>query len=348
VPRAGINIGDGTWGGHIIEYNDVFNTVLETGDHGSFNSWGRDRFWHPNRKVMDSITLAFPDMPYLDAVNTTVIRNNRFRCDHGWDIDLDDGSSNYHIYNNLCLNGGIKLREGFYRVVENNIMVNNSFHPHVWFEYSGDVFKHNIVADAYQDVRLDGWGLELDYNLFPNEESLMKSQIYNRDMNSAFGDPLFKDPANLDFTVTENSPALALGFKNFPMDQFGVQKPELKAIAKAPEVPVITVADKDNEQNSPVVAWLRNNIKSVDTEQEQSAYGLNTTEGVIILSVWSGSPAAQNNGLKKGDVILEVEGIKITNTINFLKITKNYQDSGEINIVVMRNQQEQPLKILIE
>ncbi len=32
VPRAGINIGDGTWGGHIIEFNDVFNTVLESGD----------------------------------------------------------------------------------------------------------------------------------------------------------------------------------------------------------------------------------------------------------------------------------------------------------------------------
>ena len=41
VPRAGINIGDGTWGGHIIEYCDVFDTVLETADHGAFNSWGR-------------------------------------------------------------------------------------------------------------------------------------------------------------------------------------------------------------------------------------------------------------------------------------------------------------------
>ena len=47
VPRAGINIGDGTFGGHVIEYCDVFNTVLETGDHGSFNSWGRDRYWRP-------------------------------------------------------------------------------------------------------------------------------------------------------------------------------------------------------------------------------------------------------------------------------------------------------------
>jgi hypothetical protein len=40
VPRAGINIGEGTFGGHIIENCDIFNTVLETGDHGSFNSWG--------------------------------------------------------------------------------------------------------------------------------------------------------------------------------------------------------------------------------------------------------------------------------------------------------------------
>ena len=53
VPRAGINVSEGTWGGHIIEYNDVFNTVRESSDHGAFNSWGRDRFWHPDRKTMD-------------------------------------------------------------------------------------------------------------------------------------------------------------------------------------------------------------------------------------------------------------------------------------------------------
>ncbi len=38
VPRSGINIGDGCWGGHMIAFNDVFNTVMETGDHGAFNS----------------------------------------------------------------------------------------------------------------------------------------------------------------------------------------------------------------------------------------------------------------------------------------------------------------------
>jgi hypothetical protein len=137
VPRAGINISEGTWGGHMIEFNDVFNTVKESGDHGSFNSWGRDRYWHPDKKLLDSIVENNFEITMLDVVNPITIRNNRMRCDHGWDIDLDDGSSNYLIYNNLCLNGGIKLREGVNRVVENNILINNTFHPHVWFRTFG-------------------------------------------------------------------------------------------------------------------------------------------------------------------------------------------------------------------
>ncbi|RED98421.1 PDZ domain-containing protein [Marinoscillum furvescens] len=347
VPRAGINIGDGTWGGHVLEFNDVFNTVLETSDHGSFNSWGRDRFWLPNRKKMDSITTAHPDLYKLDAVYTTTIRNNRFRCDHGWDIDLDDGSSNYHIYNNLCLNSGIKLREGFERVVENNILVNNSLHPHVWFANSRDVFTNNIVGDAYQDVRLLGWGKELDHNLFPTKEALMKSQIYDRDLNSTYGDPKFKDPANLDFSVKEGSPAFEIGFENFPMDQFGVQIPALKAMAKTPEVPDMSKA-KSSRKATPVVAWLRNQLKSVESEQEQSAYGLPTAEGVIVLRIWKPSPAVQGNGLRKGDVILSAGGEKIKNTLDFLTQTKKYQEQGEMQVVVMRNQSPEELQIRLK
>ena len=30
VPRAGINISEGTWGGHVIEFNEPFHTVKET------------------------------------------------------------------------------------------------------------------------------------------------------------------------------------------------------------------------------------------------------------------------------------------------------------------------------
>ena len=90
--RAGINIGDGCWGGHLIERCDVFDTVLETHDHGSFNSWGRDRYWRSDRSASQKAIDVEPNLPFLDAMHTTAIRNSRWRCDHGWDIDLDDGS----------------------------------------------------------------------------------------------------------------------------------------------------------------------------------------------------------------------------------------------------------------
>ena len=249
VPRAGINIGDGCWGGHVIEFCDVFDTVKETGDHGSFNSWGRDRYWGLRGLDLndDQTWEKEKNLVRLDAVKTTVLRNNRWRCDHGWDIDLDDGSSNYHIYNNLCLNGGIKNREGFFRVVENNIMASSGFAPHVWFKHSEDVVRRNIFwTDHYLPaggMPSTPWGKEMDYNLVhrdgmtePKPATKLAEQS-KRDAHSIVADAMFVDPANGDYRVKEGSPALKLGFVNFPMDQFGVQKPELKTIARTPPMP---------------------------------------------------------------------------------------------------------------
>ena len=249
MPRSGINIGDGCWGGHLIEFCDVFDTVKETGDHGSFNSWGRDRFWGLGGLNLndDAGWEANKSIVTLDAVKTTVIRNSRWRCDHGWDVDLDDGSSNYHIYNNLFLRGGLKNREGFFRVVENNIMVNNGFHPHVWYKHSEDVVRRNIMGtDHYLPaggMPPTPWGKEIDNNLVhcegltsPQHADALSDQS-NRDEHSMIADAMFVDPAKGDFRVKDGSPALKLGFVNFPMDQFGVQKPELKAIARTPEIP---------------------------------------------------------------------------------------------------------------
>src|SRR5205809_5246704 len=86
MPRAGINIGDGCWGGHIIEYCDVFDTVKETGDHGSFNSWGRDRYWVSNIEEVNGRVAKNKALPLLDTIEPIILRNNRWRCDHGWDI----------------------------------------------------------------------------------------------------------------------------------------------------------------------------------------------------------------------------------------------------------------------
>ncbi len=336
VPRAGINVSEGTWGGHLIEFNDVFNTVLESGDHGSFNSWGRDRFWHPKWKVIDSLVKANPQMPYWDAVHTTVIRNNRFRCDHGWDIDLDDGSSNYHIYNNLCLNGGIKLREGFYRVVENNIMVNNGFHPHVWFSHSGDVFKKNIMMTKHFPIRLEGWGKEVDFNMFPDSVSLALAHENHTDTNSLYGNPLFANPEKGDFTVGENSPAFQMGFQNFSMDLFGVQVPELKAIAKRADIPDLNIISFHKEKRSTKV-WLGGTLKNIETPEEQSAWGLSNLDGVIVLKVEEGSRLAAS-GLVDGDVIVAVEDKKIKNIADLLT---SYQENlwhGRVKLDIIRQQ----------
>jgi hypothetical protein len=342
VPRAGINIGDGTWGGHIIEYNDVFNTVLESGDHGAFNSWGRDRFWHPNRETLNEMVAANPEMPKWDAIHTTVIRNNRFRCDHGWDIDLDDGSSNYHIYNNLCLNGGIKLREGFNRTVENNIMINNGFHPHVWFKNSGDVFKHNIVFTEHKDIRLQDWGKEVDYNLFPDVETLTTTQKKGVDTNSIFGDALFVDAKLGNYTVKEESPALKIGFKNIAMDSFGVTNTKLKSLAKTPTIP--TMFFGDSSEKDAVVDWLGAQIKSITTMAERSASGLNKTAGALILAIDSRTVIG-NSPLQVGDVIISAEGDEINTVADLMKTYQNNNWKGKLNLTIFRNQKEKQISL---
>ena len=334
VPRAGINISEGTWGGHVIEYNEVFNTVLETGDHGSFNSWGRDRFWHPDYAMMTEITKEHPELILLDAVKTTIIRNNRFRCDHGWDIDLDDGSSNYHIYNNVCLNGGLKLREGFNRIVENNIMINNSFHPHVWFPNSGDVFVRNIVSTGYFPIRVDDWGKEVDYNIFPDKIALEKAQENGTDQHSVFGHIRYINPEKGDFRVEEGSVALSVGFKNFDMDQFGVVSPELKKLAKPVTIPELIQMGGDDKDIQEVLGMK---VKNITTLGERSAAGLSDASGVWLIEISEESPV--KGILQSNDVILKINHIPVKNVREMKEALIRVKN--KIFIRISRNQVEQ-------
>jgi len=342
LPRSGINVSEGTWGGHLIEFNDVFNTVLETGDHGSFNSWGRDRYWHPNREAMDKLAAEHPELILLDAQKTVVIRNNRFRCDHGWDIDLDDGSSNYHIYNNLCLNGGLKLREGFQRLVENNIIVNNSFHPHVWFANSGDIFRRNIVTKPYYPIQIKAWGKGVDFNLFPDEKALNAAQSNKTDSHSLAGDPLFIDPAKGNYGLQAGSPAFRLGFVNFPMDEFGVVSPSLKSKAAAVPLPVISVASSSSASNE--ITWLGGKLRNVSGLGDRSAYGLPDKRGVIVDEISAGSVLAKSP-LKRGDVIREMNDKKVDSISDLSAIYQEINWTGRSTVEIYRNQKLMTVEI---
>jgi len=348
LPRAGINIGDGCWGGHRVEFCDIFDTVKETGDHGSFNAWGRDRFWRPNIDEVNAWVKQAPELPLLDVVKPIVLANNRWRCDHGWDIDLDDGSSNYVIRNNLCLHGGIKNREGFRRVVENNILVDGGYDPHVWYSESGDMFRNNIVWTAYRPANMPPppWGAEMDFNLIQNYDattSAPAAQLQRqsgRDEHSIVGDAQFVDPVHGDYRVKDGSPALALGFVNFPMDQFGVQKSELKAIARVPQLP-------QPKTPEPIVAplaaepiaWRGARLRNITDEGEMSAFGLPGVTGVLVLDVPIESPLAQV-GLRKNDVILSVNDAKTANTAAFLRQVSASLAGSSLKLGVSRDQRK--------
>ncbi|GAB6166674.1 hypothetical protein JCM19992_26740 [Thermostilla marina] len=249
IARAGITINDGTWGGHVVSNCDIYDAVLDTGEHGPFNSWGRERFWR-GRQLDKSLVL-------LDAIKPNRLYHNRvgnYRpavSAGNWTIDLDDGSSNYEIECNLMLGSTLKLRDGYYRKVRNNIMV--SAVPvglHVWpADNSEDVFERNIVVVAgateghnrvYTDVLGPVimpedpavWGT-FDYNVWWNlnaedfaagrfAHSLAEWQ-QKQGRHDVFADPLFLDPLRRDFRVRSDSPALVLGFRNFSMDDFGHQ-----------------------------------------------------------------------------------------------------------------------------
>ena len=318
--RAGINISEGTWGGHLIEGCDVFDTVLETHDHGSFNSWGRDRFWTSNhRGVSMPEVQKDPKLPYLDCVKTTIIRNSRWRCDHGWDIDLDDGSSNYEIYNNLLLQGGLKFREGYGRNAYNNIIINNGFHPHVWFDDSASKLTQNILMKAHAPIgQPEQWGREVDRNFFTNAQDLPSHRAAGADQNSLAGDAEFIDPAQGDFRVKDSSAALKIGFKNFPMDQFGVKKPSLKAIAKTPVIPALLADDQPvaDAVESPRY-WLGARLHSLEGE-EFSAFGIRKEDGGVHLVQVPDSSAAKRAGLQKDDLIQELNGHKIRHVTDLL------------------------------
>jgi len=263
IPRAAMCIHDGTYGGHIIEYNDMHHSCRETSEHGTFNSWGRDSAWCRNQshgRVGDKSKRSHPAGDVLhDAMYTTVIRNNRFRDEKGWGIDLDDGSSNYHIYNNLCIGVAIKLREGDYRTVENNIVITPIRPPGIQIgcEDNSDRFVRNIIVGntSMDGIAQDGdfkfakaqdklieftrppekepWIRQMDYNTYfsdvgkiiagPGDMDFVAWRAKGYGVHSVYADPMFVNPAEWDYRVKPGSPALKLGFRNFPMDRFGLR-----------------------------------------------------------------------------------------------------------------------------
>lgn len=116
MPRAAINFNDMMGGGDVVYRNLIFNTCRESGDHGPINTWDRQPF--------------MTDLPYDKKTFVPLRRRicyNLIFANYGAaeGIDNDDGSSWYHIFNNVLYNSeGFKMDYGGHdSIFEENLVV---------------------------------------------------------------------------------------------------------------------------------------------------------------------------------------------------------------------------------
>ena len=257
IPRAGINYCDGCWGGHLVDNNWVYDCVKESGDHGPFNAWGRDR-----NLIFGSGNLAASK---YDARNPTVVRMNRFEAPGGmFGIDLDDQATNYYQEKNLLMGGGLKLQWNRYNTYVNNILLryaNVQYHG-VWSS-SNHYGARNIITGTltclYQtccgstSTNVVSTGTRWDSNVVYSTAGTPTLSSWSQgpscgsaagtwaewtgsglDVHSSTANPGFIDtqktwtgrtPPYLprgDFNPTSSVALTTLRFQTFPMDSFGV------------------------------------------------------------------------------------------------------------------------------
>ncbi|WP_051619626.1 PDZ domain-containing protein [Haematomicrobium sanguinis] len=331
-PRAGININDGTWGGHLIQGNSLWNMVQETGDHGPINAWGRDRFWpvpHDNTSTTERALAAG-----LDARDTTHICGNYIWHSKAWAIDLDDGSSNYRLCHNLLANSGIKLRDGFHRTAENNILVNGSIHIHQSESLNYDVVTRNIILGRYP-YQFAGTpdpadaGRLTDYNAFWNNGEPMSIDIPTLDAatagdtaafdaHSLIANPDFRggnpwdNPGMRDYTVMNKELISALGFEQLPT-RFGAPPTNTQTDTPPPiDWEDTEQWDATSAQTEVWGAW----VTDIATAEFASAVGLDTNSGAFVHTLTLGP--FKSARVQPGDVIRTVDGREIRSTAELL------------------------------
>jgi hypothetical protein len=257
MPCSAICIVDSGWGGHLIEHNDLHDTVKEVKHHGALTAWGnhleRNQTESPVQPEETALSAAAKSSP--EASEPVIFRNNLIRGDSDYGILLAHGSTNHEVYNNVAVGSAIALFEGAHRNIYNNIWYDSD--KAVTFQIGNlsneDRYHHNIAAirgDTTYSLSTHpsyGQGIkEIDYNCVFQDgrhfsasvSSLRKDRGFTDsvictladwqklgfDQHSAFSNPLFADPSHLDFRLLEASPALKLGFANFAMNQWGLTK----------------------------------------------------------------------------------------------------------------------------
>jgi len=143
---------------------------------------------------------------------------------------------------------------------------------------------------------------------------------------------------------------LRLGFRNFPMDRFGVRKPELRKIARTPEIPPLAPASAagrqppDRTASAPRPAvWQQASVQALEGEA-YSAFGVSKDAGgVHLVSVPEGSAAARG-GLRTGDLVLTLDDRPVRSVVDLVRLT-DAAAGRPIEAGIVRQQQPQTIRL---
>jgi serine protease Do len=91
--------------------------------------------------------------------------------------------------------------------------------------------------------------------------------------------------------------------------------------------------------------WLGVRIQNMD-EDIAASFGLGEAKGALVAEVQTPSPAAEA-GLKKGDLILSVNGTRIADSRDLARQIASYAPGTDINVKILRDQKEEgvPVKL---
>ncbi len=175
-------------------------------------------------------------------IRYNLIHDVRKRGYGGWAIYLDEGSTDILVENNLVYraqSSGFHQHYGHDNLLRNNIFALNTeqqiqrtrAEAHRSF-----IFEQNLVyADGSPIVTDQEWtpeSADFERNLYFDASGKLdfagktfeEWQAMGMDAGSVVADPLFVDPKNGDFRLRPNSPAFALGFKEFDLSTVGPRR----------------------------------------------------------------------------------------------------------------------------
>lgn len=177
-------------------------------------------------------------------------------------------------------------------------------------------------------------------------EPASQLQVHSgRDDSSLAVDVLCVDPDHGDFSVREDSPALALGFVNFPMNQFGVRKASLKKRARTPKLPQIGAMLSSSSRSAQLVNWGRCKVKNIVGLGEVSASGLPSESGVIIETIPWGS-WQNEQGFEVSDVLIELNGEQVDSVDDLLTHYNEIHEGESFEVTIFRAQQRMVLQAI--